>query len=81
VATATEIAVVRRWTRHRGQRFSVRDFVRGVAKLGGFLGRKRDGNPGVRTLWRGYQRLQDLILGFDLHATLAADDGGDVGNR
>jgi hypothetical protein len=41
-------------------------FVRGVARLGGFLGRKRDGQPGVRVLWRGYRRLQDVLLGFSL---------------
>lgn len=67
VASAAEIAVVKRLVRHRGRmRFTVRDFVRGVAGLGGFLGRKGDGEPGVRTLWRGYQRLQDLLLGYQL---------------
>ncbi|MCE9563515.1 MAG: hypothetical protein K8U57_15855, partial [Planctomycetes bacterium] len=38
----------------------------GVASLGGFLGRTGDGEPGVRTLWRGYQRLQDLLLGYQM---------------
>lgn len=33
--------------------------VRWIAKLGGFLGRKGDGEPGVMTLWRGWQRLMD----------------------
>jgi Transposase DNA-binding/Transposase Tn5 dimerisation domain len=71
VATATELHMVRRFVKHKGRRFTVRDFVRGVAKLGGFLGRKRDGEPGVRALWRGYQRLQDMLLGFHLHASSA----------
>ena len=31
-----------------------------MAKLGGFLGRKSDGEPGVKTLWRGYRQLQLL---------------------
>ena len=34
--------------------------VRWVAQLGGFLGRTRDGHPGVSVLWRGFQRLSDL---------------------
>ena len=34
--------------------------VRWVAQLGGFLGRKGDGDPGVKTLWRGLQRLHDI---------------------
>lgn len=45
---------------------TVRQFVHGVARLGGFLGRRRDGSPGCKTLWRGYQRLQDLIAGAEL---------------
>ncbi|MGF1601164.1 MAG: IS4 family transposase, partial [Thermosynechococcaceae cyanobacterium] len=31
-----------------------------VAQLGGFLGRKHDGKPGVKTLWRGLTRLHDI---------------------
>ena len=38
----------------------------GVAKLGGWLGRKGDGPPGWQTLWRGYQRLADMLLGIEL---------------
>ena len=34
--------------------------MRMVAALGGFLGRKSDGEPGTTTLWRGLQRLDDL---------------------
>ncbi len=70
VGTQAEIRLVRRFTSHKERRFTVRDFVRGVARMGGFLGRKHDGNPGVRTLWRGYQRLQDMLLGFHLHPPL-----------
>jgi hypothetical protein len=33
---------------------------RRVASLGGFLGRKSDGNPGTQTMWLGLQRLDDL---------------------
>lgn len=31
-----------------------------VASLGGFLGRKSDGEPGTQTLWLGLQRLNDI---------------------
>lgn len=37
-----------------------RDAIRWIAALGGFLGRKGDGEPGVQTLWRGFQRLTDI---------------------
>lgn len=39
---------------------TMREFWRAVARLGGFLGRKSDGNPGWQTIWRGWQKLQDL---------------------
>jgi hypothetical protein len=66
VATQEEIQVIQRWLGGKSKRLSVRDFVHAVARLGGFLGRKRDGDPGVRSLWRGYQRLQDMLAGFRL---------------
>ncbi|MGF1604124.1 MAG: IS4 family transposase [Thermosynechococcaceae cyanobacterium] len=34
--------------------------VRWVAQLGECLARKHDGNPGVKTLWRGLSRLHDI---------------------
>ncbi|MDW8215051.1 MAG: IS4 family transposase, partial [Roseiflexaceae bacterium] len=36
--------------------------VRWIAQLGGFLARTGDGEPGVKTLWQGMQRLRDLTL-------------------
>lgn len=45
---------------------SLREAVRMLAQLGGFLGRKRDGEPGVTTLWKGFQRLPDLLLMYRL---------------
>jgi hypothetical protein len=39
---------------------TLREATRMVASLGGFLGRKGDGNPGTVTLWRGLQRLDDI---------------------
>lgn len=39
---------------------TLREFYRLAARLGGFLARKSDGEPGWQTLWRGWLRLQDL---------------------
>jgi len=41
-----------------------REYLRAVARLGGFLARKSDGNPGWITLWQGYARLCDMRVGF-----------------
>lgn len=39
---------------------TLREAIRMVATLGGFLGRKSDGEPGAQTLWLGLQRLDDI---------------------
>ena len=38
----------------------VREAVRWIAQLGGFLARKSDGEPGTKTLWRGLQELNAM---------------------
>lgn len=43
---------------------TVRDFMRGVASLGGFLGRKSDGEPGWKTIWRGLKILLVALRGY-----------------
>jgi hypothetical protein len=43
---------------------SVREITRLTAELGGFLGRKGDGEPGSTTLGRGLQRLHDIASAF-----------------
>jgi hypothetical protein len=39
---------------------SVHSCVRWIAQLGGFLARRRDGEPGVKTIWQGLRRLHDI---------------------
>ncbi len=39
------------------------DVLRLIAGLGGFLGRKSDGEPGVKTIWRGLLRVMDFADG------------------
>ena len=43
---------------------TVRDVFHHLAGLGGFLMRKRDGNPGWITLWRGLDKLILAVRGF-----------------
>lgn len=51
---------------------TIREVIRRIAMLGGFLGRKSDGEPGVKTLWLGFQRIRDFVEGVEhmraLHA-------------
>jgi hypothetical protein len=39
---------------------TVREVVRWIARLGGFLGRRSDKEPGPIVIWRGWQRLNDI---------------------
>jgi hypothetical protein len=43
-----------------------RSTIRAVARLGGFIGRKSDGEPGWVVIWRGWRKLMLLTQGFDL---------------
>lgn len=45
---------------------STHQAIRWIAQLGGFLGRKSDGEPGVVVIWRGWKRLQDLAATWAL---------------
>lgn len=41
---------------------SVREVVRMIGRIGGHLGRKCDGEPGVTVMWRGWMRLYEDVL-------------------
>ena len=43
---------------------TAREYVRMVASLGGFLGRKCDGEPGTKSIWLGQQRLDDIKVTY-----------------
>lgn len=45
---------------------TIQEAVASLAKLGGYLGRKHDGPPGVKALWIGFQALQYIVLGMIL---------------
>lgn len=48
-------------------------YITKLAKLGGYLGRKRDPPPGNLVVWRGLSRLNDIQLGFRLGAELVGN--------
>ena len=44
---------------------TVREFFRGLAMFGGFLGRKSDGEPGWQTIWSGLETLLLCLRGAE----------------
>ncbi len=70
VITAEEMQAIRLSSSRKNRRIkstsASNDWIREIAKLGGFLARKSDGDPGPLVLWRGYLRLQDIMLGISL---------------
>jgi hypothetical protein len=49
---------------------TIGQFYRELAKLGGFLGRRSDGDPGWITIWRGWEQLNTLVHGAQLAINL-----------
>lgn len=47
-------------------KITVYEFFREIAKLGGFLARKSDGEPGWQTTWYGYRKLQLIVHGIEI---------------
>lgn len=60
------VDVLARQQKTDAQTITLADFWRRVARLGGFQGRKGDGFPGWRTIWRGWRYLSDLTDGARL---------------
>jgi len=46
--------------------YSIQQAVILIAQLGGLLARRHDGFPGVKTLWKGLQRLHDIASTWKL---------------
>jgi hypothetical protein len=59
-------AFIHRTHRLPDQPPSLHQVVRWIGQLGGFLGRTGDGEPGVKVLWRGWQRLQDITATWSI---------------
>ena len=45
---------------------TLNEITRMLAQLGGFLARNRDGEPGVKNVWRGYHALQNYLEALDI---------------
>lgn len=60
---------------------TLRQAVRWIAQLGGFVGRKGDGEPGVTVLWKGFQHLVDIAAMYRIMRAALANRPLAVQNR
>ena len=63
ILSETQLKVLRTKLRIRAgpNPMTIGEAIRYIGRLGGHLGRKHDGPPGVKTLWRGWRALQTLV--------------------
>ena len=66
VLTVTQLEVLKLARPKLIKSGTARDALRAISTLGGFMGRKGDGEPGWRTLWRGFQKLLLMEEGYRL---------------
>jgi hypothetical protein len=70
--TADEIATIDRIAARAGRppatASPLSSYLTEIARLGGYLGRRRDPPPGNMIMWRGWSRLMDIQLGAELAA-------------
>ena len=65
VVPAAWLATLPRLRKAKRPLRTIRDFFHALAGLGGFLGRKDDGEPGWQTVWRGLQTLLLCLRGVE----------------
>jgi hypothetical protein len=76
--TSDEVRVLegcrQRQEKHAGARVqTIAEAVRVIARLGGHLGRKGDGPPGAKVLWRGLRSLHDRVQGYQMARSRSED--------
>ncbi|MCP4185180.1 MAG: hypothetical protein GY761_18030 [Hyphomicrobiales bacterium] len=72
--TGVEITTLDRLRHNKEQnsKKSLSCYIIKIARLGGYLARAHDPPPGNMVIWRGWRRLNDIVLG----ATMAEDTYG-----
>jgi hypothetical protein len=75
IAPRSWIQVVSKLGKIDPAKLTVTEFYRRIAMRGGWLGRKSDGPPGWKTLWRGWSELWWVVAGYELAQTAQERSG------
>jgi hypothetical protein len=68
---AVRLRIVAHFLGRPARGLTLTEFWRGVAQMGGYVGRKRDGPPGWKTTWRGWLEVEAQARGAELWAQRA----------
>ena len=60
------VEVLSVWRHGEARPLTVREYTLALGRLGGHQNRKGDGLPGWQTLWRGWDKLQTMLVGIEL---------------
>jgi hypothetical protein len=71
VLPADVVAVVAHLDQRAAETMTAQQCWHAIARYGGYLGRKSDGPPGWKTLWRGWIHIQTLLEGVHLAPLLS----------
>lgn len=71
VVPAEVVEVVAHLAKADASRMTVKQCWYAIARRGGYLGRKGDGPPGWKTLWKGWLHIQTLLDGIHLAPLLS----------
>jgi hypothetical protein len=63
------VRVVAHLAERPAEQLTLGEFWLTLARQGGYLARRRDGPPGWKTIWRGWQEIETLVRGFRLAST------------
>ncbi len=58
-----EIKILQQYHKSKIKNLTIKQYQTLIAKMGGFLGRKSDGDPGWQTLWKGQDKFYWMIEG------------------
>lgn len=61
-----KVDILIKYRRLEKKDITIYEYYREIAKIGGFIGRKSDGEPGWQTLWHGEMELTQLYIGAKL---------------
>ena len=62
----SEIEILSRYFKKLPEPQNLQDYIERLARLGGYLARKKDPPPGNSVIWRGLNKLNELRAGFEL---------------